>query len=96
MIQEFIIVSVLMFAMGLYALSTRKNLLRGLVGLILLMESSHLLFISFNPMSALTQFFVLASIVLSGCIFAATLALIITIYKRENTIKADILDFETN
>lgn len=91
---EFIIVSVFMFVYGLYTIILKKNLIKSLIGIVLLTESSHLIFIGLNPTSSLSQYFVLTSIIISGCVFATILGLLISVYRKEGKLDVDILDID--
>ncbi len=90
--NELVLASALIFIFGIYSLITKKNLLKSLIGIILMIESSHLLFISISPLNTLVQYFVIVSIVISGCIMATTVGFILTVYRRKGTLKTKALN----
>jgi len=90
--NEFILISALIFIYGVYSLISKKNLIKSLIGIILMIESSHLLFISISPANPLTQYFVIISIVISGGLMATIIGFMITIYRRKGTLKTKVLN----
>ena len=90
--NQFILVSALIFIYGIYALIAKKNLIKSLIGIILMIESSHLLFISTSPLNSLAQYFVVISIVISGSVIATTIGFILTVYRRKGTLKTKVLN----
>ena len=90
--NEFILISALIFVYGVYSLILKKNLIKSLIGIILMIESSHLLFISIFPANPLTQYFVITSIVISGGLMATIIGFMITIYRRKGTLKTKVLN----
>jgi NADH:ubiquinone oxidoreductase subunit K len=90
--NAFLAVSVLIFIYGIYALITKKNLIKSLIGIILMTESSHLLFISVSPLNSLAQYFVLISIVVAGCLIGTIISFILIVYKRKGTINTKVLN----
>ena len=90
--NEFILISALIFVYGAYSLISKKNLIKSLIGIILMIESSHLLFISISPANPLTQYFVITSIVISGGLMATIIGFMITIYRRKGTLKTKVLN----
>ncbi len=87
----YIITAGILFIYGIYALISKKNLIKSLIGLILMIESSHLIFISSSPLNALTQYFVIVSIVITGCLLAVIIGFILNIYKKTGTLNTKVL-----
>jgi len=87
----YIITAGIIFIFGIYALVSKKNLIKSLIGLILMIESSHLIFISSSPLNALAQYFVIISIVITGCLLAIIIGFILNIYKKTGTLNTKIL-----
>ena len=87
----YIVTSTIIFIFGIYALISKKNLIKSLIGLILMIESSHLIFISSSPLNTLAQYFVIVSIVIAGCSLTVIIGFIINIYRKRGTLDTKIL-----
>jgi NADH:ubiquinone oxidoreductase subunit K len=90
--EVLILTSALLLIFGFYTLIRKKNLIKSLIGIILMIESSHLLFIASAPLNTLAQYFVLISIVISGCLIGVMIAFILTVYRRKGTLNTRVLE----
>ena len=94
-----LILSVFLYAIGLYAMATKRNMIKFIIALELLLDGAHLNFIAFSaswtkiyeavPVSAvdpLAQAFVIISICIGGGVFAVGLAFIIRAYNKFGTL----------
>ena len=90
--NEFVVSSIIIFVCGIYCMISKKNLIKLLIGLILMVESSHLIFITISPLNALAQYFVLISIVINSCLIATIISFIIIVYRKKGTLNTKMLD----
>lgn len=93
----YLIVSALLFAVGLAGALTRRNAILVLVGIELMLNAANLNFIAFwryNPdaESVTGIMFVLFSIAIAAAEAAVGLALIIAVYRHYKTVNLDRID----
>src|SRR5947207_15853646 len=93
----YLIVSALLFAIGLAGALTRRNVILVLIGVELTLNAANLNFIAFwrysaNPEALTGIMFVLFSIGIAAAEAAVGLALIISIYRHYNTTNVDQID----
>ena len=93
----YLILSALLFAVGLAGALTRRNAILVLVGIELMLNAANLNFIAFwryspNPDSLIGLMFVIFSIAVAAAEAAVGLALIIAIYRHYKTINLDNMD----
>jgi NADH-quinone oxidoreductase subunit K len=93
----YLLVSALLFAIGLAGAVTRRNAIIVLIGIELMLNSANLNFIAFwrfskNPEALTGIIFVIFSIAVAAAEAAVGLALIIAIYRHSKTINLDQLD----
>jgi NADH-quinone oxidoreductase subunit K len=94
-LQHFLLVSVLLFGMGVFAVVTRRNAVAILIGVELMLNAANLNFVAFARFShnALDgQIFAMFSIVTAAATVAVALAIILNIYRNIETIDADQAD----
>lgn len=92
-----LLVSALLFAIGLAGALTRRNAIIVLIGIELMLNAANLNFIAFwrfgpHPESLLGLMFVLFSIGLAAAEAAVGLALVIAVYRHFRTTDLDRLD----
>jgi NADH:ubiquinone oxidoreductase subunit K len=92
-----LLVSALLFAIGLAGALTRRNAINILIGIELMLNAANLNFIAFwrygpHPESLLGLIFVLFSIGLAAAEAAVGLALVIAVYRHFRTTDIDRLD----
>ena len=93
-IQPYLIVSSILFCLGIFAVITRKNAVAILMGLELILNSANINFIAFNRFtSTLYQLdghiFTIFIIVLAAAEAAVALAIIINLFKNIGTVNVD-------
>ncbi len=93
----YLILSALLFAIGLAGALMRRNAILVLVGIELMLNAANLNFIAFwryggNPDALIGIMFVIFSIAIAAAEAAVGLALIIAIYRHYKTINVDKVD----
>jgi NADH-quinone oxidoreductase subunit K len=93
----YLLVSALLFAIGLAGALTRRNAILVLIGIELMLNAANLNFIAFwrygpNPQALTGIIFVIFSIGVAAAEAAAGLALIISIYRHYKTANVDQID----
>lgn len=82
-----------LFSIGLYCIAVKRNMIRILMGIEIILNSANLSFIYFASQRAelgfvdpLGQSIVIMSIILDGCIIAVGLAIVVNAYKQFKTL----------
>lgn len=91
-LNHFIIVSCLLFSLGVYAVITRKNAVLVLMGIELILNSANINFIAFSRYGNFGfqgQLVALFVIVLAAAEAAIALAIVLNIYKNFSTVNVD-------
>jgi NADH-quinone oxidoreductase subunit K len=93
----YLILSALLFCIGLAGALTRRNAILVLIGIELMLNAANLNFIAFwrynpNPDDLIGIMFVIFSIAVAAAEAAVGLALIIAIYRHYKTINLDKMD----
>lgn len=95
-LQFFLIVSTLMFFIGIFGFLTRKNLITMLMSIELILNSVNINFVAFNrflyPDNLHGHFFVLIVIAVAAAEAAVAIAIIINIYRNFRSIDVDKVD----
>jgi len=96
-LNAYLIVSALLFAIGLGGALTRRNAIIVLIGIELMLNAANLNFIAFwrygsNPEAPIGIMFVLFSIGVAAAEAAVGLALIISIYRHYKTTNVEQID----
>ena len=96
-LYDYLIVSSLLFAIGLAGALTRRNAILVLIGVELMLNAANLNFIAFwrhspNPEALRGVLFVIFSIAIAAAEAAVRLALIIAIYRHYKTTNLDQID----
>lgn len=94
-LTHFLIISTLLFSMGLYAIITRKNAVMVLMGVELILNSANINFIAFSRFGNFGysgQLIALFVIVLAAAEAAIALAIVLNIYKNLSTVNVDEID----
>jgi NADH-quinone oxidoreductase subunit K len=95
-IIHFLIVSTIMFFIGIYGFLTRRNLITLLMSIELILNSVNINFVVFNkylyPDQLQGQFFALFIIAIAAAEASVAIALIINIYRRYTSIEVDNVD----
>lgn len=92
-IHYFLVVSTIMFFIGIYGFLTRRNLITMLMSIELILNSVNINFVVFNrylyPDGLQGHFFSLFVIAVAACEAAVAIAIIINIYRRFSTINVE-------
>ena len=95
-ITHFLVVSTLMFFIGIYGFLTRRNLITILMSVELILNSVNINFVVFNrylyPDQLQGQFFALFIVAIAAAEASVAIALIINIYRRFTSIEVDNVD----
>lgn len=94
-LTHFLIISTLLFSMGIYAIITRKNAVMVLMGVELILNSANINFIAFSRFGNFGfngQLIALFVIVLAAAEAAIALAIVLNIYKNLSTVNVDEVD----
>ncbi len=94
-LTHFLVISVLLFSLGMYGVITRKNAVMVLMGIELILNSANINFIAFAKFGNYGlqgQIIALFVIVLAAAEAAIALAIVINIYKTITNINVDEID----
>jgi NADH-quinone oxidoreductase subunit K len=94
-LTHFLIISVVLFSLGMYGVITRKNAVMVLMGIELILNSANINFIAFAKFGNFGlqgQIIALFVIVLAAAEAAIALAIVINIYKTITNINVDEID----
>lgn len=94
-LNHFLVVSSLLFSLGIYAVVTRKNAIMVLMGIELILNSANINFIAFSRFGNFGlegQLIALFVIVLAAAEAAIALAIVLNIYKTISTVNVDEAD----
>ncbi len=99
-LSDFVFVSAILFGIGVYGLVTKRNALRLLFAVEIMINAANLNFVAFNQYlpfgtaeNALGQTFVLFSIALAAAETAVILAIVVVAYRLHNDI--DVSEMKT-
>ncbi len=92
-IEHYLILSSILFAVGLVGISTSRSVLKILLSLELLLAASNLLFVAFSRFNGdyAGQMIVFFVILVAAAEVAIGLAIVVLMYRQLNTIQADDL-----
>lgn len=91
-LEHYLVVSVLLFALGIFGIITRKNAIMVLMGLELILNSANINFIAFSKYGGLNfegHVAVIFVIVLAAIEAAVALAIVLNIYQNYKHINID-------
>ncbi|HXX38219.1 MAG TPA: NADH-quinone oxidoreductase subunit NuoK [bacterium] len=95
-LTHYLVLSALLFALGLYAALSRRNAVAMLMGIELMLNAANINLVAFNkyaaPGAIQGQIFALIVITLAACEAAVGLALILAAYRRFETTYVDDLN----
>jgi len=95
-LQYFLVISTLMFFIGVFGFLTRKNLITMLTSIELIRNSVNMNFVAFNrylyPENLHGHFFSLIVIAVAAAEAAVAIAIIINIYRSFHSIEVDKVD----
>jgi NADH-quinone oxidoreductase subunit K len=91
-LSHYLIVSALLFSLGLFAVLTRRNAILVLMGIELILNSANINFIAFSRYSAGTldgQLIAIFVIILAAAEAVVALAIVLNIYQTFQTVNVD-------
>lgn len=91
-LAHFLIVSAMLFALGIYGIVTRRNAILVLMGVELVLNAANINLIAFSRYSTLRldgQVAAIFVIILAACEAAIALAIVLNIYHRFRTVNVD-------
>jgi NADH-quinone oxidoreductase subunit K len=92
----YLILSAALFCIGLYGVLSRKNAIAILLGIELMLNAANINLVAFwrylNPAQMAGQAFAVIVFAVAAAEVAVGLALIISVYRRRNTVVADEID----
>lgn len=92
-LTHFLVVSALLFCLGLYAMLSRRNAVAILMGIELMLNAANINLVAFNKYVAPTalngQVFALVVITLAACEAGVGLALVMAAYRNLETVHVD-------
>ena len=92
-IEPYLMISSILFSLGIYAVITRKNAVAILMGIELILNSANINFIAFNRFGNFASLdghvFTIFVIVLAAAEAAVALAIIINLFKNIGTVDVD-------
>ena len=95
-LQSYLIISAMLFSMGIYGVVTRKNAIAILMGIELILNSANINFIAFNRFGGMLNLdghvFSIFVIVLAAAEAAVALAIVINLFKNVGSVDVDDAD----
>jgi len=94
-LSHFLIVSAVLFCLGLLAVVTRRNAILILMGIELILNAANVNFVAFSRFGALDlsgQAAAIFVIILAAAEAAVALAIVLNIYKNFSTVNVDQID----
>lgn len=91
-LTHYLIISAILFSLGLYAVITRKNAILVLMGIELILNAANINFIAFSRYGGMNldgQAIAVFVIILAAAEAAVALAIVLNIYKQFNTVNVD-------
>jgi len=88
----YVALSIVLYLVGIYCLATKRNMIKLVLGIEILINAANLNFIAFSAYRAegfvdpFAHSVVIVSIALAGCVSAVALALIVYAYKHYGTL----------
>ena len=95
-LQSYLIISAILFSLGIYGVVTRKNAIAILMGIELILNSANINFVAFNRFSGMASLdghvFSMFVIVLAAAEAAVALAIVINLFKNVGSVDVDDAD----
>ena len=94
-LTDFLVVSALLFCVGLYMIVSKQNAIQVLIGIELMLNAAILNLVGFSKYDRINnggQVFALFAIVLAAATTAVALAIILNVYKQYKTIDPGSID----
>jgi len=94
-LQQYLVVSSILFSLGIFGIVTRKNAVMVLMGIELILNSANINFVAFARYGNFGfdgQLIALFVIILAAAEAAVALAIVLNIYKNFSTVNVDEID----
>lgn len=94
-LQHYLVVSSILFSLGLFGIVTRKNAVMVLMGIELILNSANINFVAFARFGNFGfdgQLIALFVVILAAAEAAVALAIVLNIYKNFSTVNVDEID----
>lgn len=95
-LNHYLMVSAILFAIGVYGVLSRRNAIAVLMGVELMLNAANLNFLAFwrflHPQSMEPQVFVLVGLTVAAADAAVGLAVVLNIYRRFGSIEVEQMD----
>jgi len=94
-LSHFLILSAILFCLGLFAVLTRRNAIMVLMGIELILNAANINFVAFSRYATSTldgQVVAIFVIILAAAEAAIALAIVLNIYQNFNTVNVDDLN----
>ena len=94
-LSHYLIISAILFCIGLYAVLSRRNAIQILIGIEFMINAGILNLVAFSKFDRINsggQVFALFAIVLAAATVAVALAIILNVYKKHKTIDLSKVD----
>ena len=92
-LQSYLVISAILFSLGIYGVMTRKNAIAILMSIELILNAANINFVAFNRFGNFEtldgHIFTMFVIVLAAAEAAVALAIIINLFKNTGTVKVD-------
>jgi NADH-quinone oxidoreductase subunit K len=91
-LNHFLIISGILFSLGVFAILTRRNAIMVLMGIELVLNAANINFLAFSRFTSGTldgQVFAIFVIILAAAEVAIALAIVLNIYQNFNTVNVD-------
>ena len=92
-LQSYLVISSILFSLGIFAIVTRRNAIAILMGIELILNSASINFIAFNRFGSMDKLdghiFAIFVIVLAAAEVAVALAIIINLFKNAGSVDVD-------
>ncbi|MBL0175788.1 MAG: NADH-quinone oxidoreductase subunit NuoK [Ignavibacteria bacterium] len=91
-LTHFLLVAAILFSLGILALATRKNAVMMLMGVELILNSANINLVAFSRYQAMNldgHLFAIFVIILAAAEAAVALAIVLQIFKQNQTVNAD-------
>lgn len=91
-LMHFLLLSAVLFSLGVYAVITRRNAILVLMGIELMLNAANINFIAFSKYSGANldgQIVSIFVIILAACEAAVALAIVLNMFQQFNTVNVD-------
>ena len=94
-IEYFLLTSAVLYFLSIYCLASKKNMIKKLIAIEIMVDASSLNFVALSVMGAginpMVHAIVITSIVIGGCVIAIGLAIVVNAYIKHRTLDSTVL-----